>query len=52
MALADVAGNAGTPSPAQILTEVPKLKAGIIFGVTVTEKLVVVAHCAPSGVKV
>ena len=32
----EVIGNAGTVAPAQIVNDVPKLKFGIKFGVTVT----------------
>ena len=52
MSLPDVAGNAGTVAPAQIVSVVPKLNVGVIFGLTVTLKVVVVAHCPPVGVKV
>jgi hypothetical protein len=45
MLLFDVFGKAGIPSPAQIVSDVPKSKTGLIFGFTVTLKLVVVAHC-------
>jgi hypothetical protein len=48
----DVAGNDGTVSPAQMVSDVPKLKEGICLGVTVTEKLADVAHCPAVGVKV
>ena len=44
MPLSDVAGNAGTDPPAQIVNELPKAKVGGILGATVTVKLVVVAH--------
>ena len=50
--LSDVAGNAGTAAPAQMVNEVPKLKAGVILGLTVTVKVVVVAHCPAPGVNV
>ena len=42
--LLEVLVNAGTTAPAQMLRDVPKLNVGVMFGVTVTEKLVVVAH--------
>jgi hypothetical protein len=42
--LVDVAGNVGTIPPAQIVSDVPKLNVGGMFGFTVTVKLVVVAH--------
>lgn len=50
--LSEVAGNAGTDSPAQIVRDVPKLNAGIIFGLTVTEKVTAVAHNPDVGVNV
>ena len=48
----DVAGKAGTVPPSQIVSDVPKEKTGVMFGLTVTEKLVVVAHCPADGVNV
>ena len=50
MPLFDVVGNEGALAPEQILIAVPKLKAGVIIGFTVTTKLAVVAHCPASGV--
>jgi hypothetical protein len=52
MPLFDVVGNAGTEPPAQMFNEVPKLNVGVAFGLTVTEKFAVVAHCPPDGVNV
>jgi hypothetical protein len=52
MPLVDVVGNAGTVAPAQMVRLVPKLKTGVRFGLTVTVKLVVVAHSPAVGVKV
>ena len=52
MPLPDVAGNTGTLPPAQTANDVPKLKVGTIFGVTVIVKFVVVAHCPVVGVNV
>jgi hypothetical protein len=40
----DVASNAGTVPPVQMVIVVPKLNVGVIIGFTVTVKLVVVAH--------
>ena len=40
----EVLGSAGTGSPAHIAKEVPKLKTGVLLGVTDTVKEVVVAH--------
>lgn len=48
----DVAGNTGTPAPAQMVSELPKAKEGVMFGFTVTVKVVVVAHCPAVGVNV
>ena len=42
--LFDVLGSAGTMPPAQMLKDVPKLNTGVMFGVTVTENVAVVAH--------
>ena len=40
----DVSGNAGTAVPAQTVSVVPKLNAGIMIGFTVTANDAVVAH--------
>ena len=40
----DVVDNVGTVAPAQIVDDIPKLNAGVIIGLTVTEKVAVVAH--------
>ena len=48
----EVPGNVGTVPPAQIVSVVPKLKVGVIFGVTVMVKVVGVAHSPAAGVKV
>ena len=48
--LLEVADKAGAVSLAQI--GAIALNVGIIFGLTVTVKVVVVAHCPASGVKV
>ena len=50
--LVDVAGRVGTVPPAHMLSVVPKLNVGVMFGVTVTENVVVVAHCPAVGVNV
>ena len=52
IALSDVLSNAGTVPPAQIVSAVPKLNVGVIFGSTVTVNVVVVAHNPAVGVKV
>ena len=48
----DVPGRDGTAAPAQIVRLVPKLKVGVMLGLTVTVNIVVVAHCADVGVNV
>ena len=50
--LSDELGNAGTVPPAQIVSDVPKLNVGVIFGFTVTVNVVVVAHNPGVGVNV
>lgn len=40
----ELEGNAGTVSPAQMVSEVPKLNVGISFGLTVTVNSAIVAH--------
>ena len=50
--LSEVVGNVGTASPEQIVNVVPKLNVGVTFGVTVTVRPVVVAHCPAVGVNV
>ena len=52
MPLVDVVGKAGTAPPAQMVSVVPKLNAGVAFVLTVTVKVVPVAHCAAPGVNV
>jgi hypothetical protein len=49
---ADVAGNVGAAPPIQIVCAVPKLNVGVIFGLTVTLNVAVVAHNPASGVNV
>jgi hypothetical protein len=44
MPLLDVVGKAGTVPPLQIVKDVPKLKVGVIFGLTVTVNVVGFAH--------
>jgi len=48
----DVVGKAGTVPPAQIVRLVPKLKTGVVFGLTVTVKVVGIAHNPAVGVNV
>ena len=40
----DVLGNVTTPSPSQIVALAPKVKEGVIFGLTVTVNVVPVTH--------
>ena len=48
----DVVTNVGTAAPAQIVALVPKLNVGVMFGLTVTVNVAVVAHGPASGVNV
>ena len=48
----DVVGRVGTDAPAQIVSVVPKLNAGVTFGLTVTANDAVVAQTPAEGVKV
>ncbi len=50
--LLDVDGSVGTLPPAQMVSVVPKLNTGTMFGVTVTLNESVDAHCPAVGVKV
>ncbi len=50
--MVDVPGKAGAVPPAQIVCAVPKLKVGVMLGVTVTLNVVVVAHKPAVSVKV
>jgi hypothetical protein len=50
--LVDVLGNVGTLAPAQIVSVVPKLNVGVMFGATVTVNVVALAHKPAVGVKV
>ena len=52
MPLLDVVGKAGAVAPEQILTLVPNVNVGVIFGLTVTVNVCVVAHCPAVGVNV
>ena len=52
MELLDDVGKAGTIPPEQILKVVPNENVGVVCGVIVTIKVVVLAHCPTSGVKV
>jgi hypothetical protein len=48
----DVPGSDGTDPPLQIVSDVPKVNVGVIFGLTVTVNVVLTAHCPAPGVKV
>ena len=50
--LTDVSGNEGTTPPAHTVRLVPKLNVGVMFGLTVTVNVVVIAHTFPVGVNV
>ena len=50
--LVDTLDNEGTDPPVQILNDVPKLNVGVMFGVTITLKVVLVAHSPGVGIKV
>jgi hypothetical protein len=50
--LVDVRGRSGTALFMQTVSAVPKLKSGVIVGVTVTAKVVMVAHWPAVGVNV
>ncbi len=52
MPLLEVVGKDGTPAPAQIVSDDPKLNVGAMFGLTVTVSDVDVAHCPAAGVNV
>ena len=45
----DVAGNIGAVAFSQIVCAVPKLKVGVMFGFTVTEKVAIVAQNPSAG---
>jgi len=50
MPFSDVVGKADSASPEQIAAT--GVKVGVMFGLTVMVKVVVVAHCPDVGVKV
>jgi hypothetical protein len=50
--LPDVVGSVGTVPPVQMESEVPNINVGVMFGLTVTLNVAVVAHCPEPGVKV
>jgi hypothetical protein len=48
--LLEVVGSTGTLPPEQIVSAVPKLKVGVMFGATVTFNVNVVAQIPAAGV--
>ena len=52
MLLVDGDVNVGTTPPLQIVNDVPKENVGVMFGLTVTVNVTVVAHNTDVGVKV
>jgi hypothetical protein len=52
MLLPDIVGNEGTPVPEHTVNEVPNANVGVMFGLTVTVNVVVVAHNPAVGVNV
>ena len=52
MLLADIVGKEGTPVPEHTVNEVPNANVGVMFGLTVTVNVVVVAHNPAVGVNV
>lgn len=52
MPLSEVSGKPGAVEPAQIVSALPKLKTGVIFGFTVMVNVAVTAHKPVVGVKV
>jgi hypothetical protein len=50
--LSDVVGKTGTAPPAHIVSEVPKLNVGVMFGLTVTVNVVGITHPPEVGVNV
>ena len=48
----DVVGRVGTVPPAHIVSVVPKLNVGVMFGLTVTLNVAERAHCPAVGVNV
>jgi hypothetical protein len=50
--LSDVVGKTETAPPPHIVSEVPKLNVGVIFGLTVTVNVVGITHPPEVGVNV
>ena len=50
--LAEVVGSAGTVAPVHTVIDVPKLKVGVMLGLTVMLKVTGAAHSPASGVNV
>ena len=51
-ALSDVVVRTGTVPPLQMVSELPKLKTGVVLGLTVTFRVAGSAHWPAAGVKV
>ena len=52
ISFSEVSGNDGTLPPAHTVSVVPKLNVGVMFGLTVTVKLVLVTHWPGAAVNV
>ena len=50
--LPDVVGKTGTVAPAHIVSEVPNVNVGVMFGVTVTVNVAGITHPPEAGVNV
>ena len=50
--LVDIVGSVGIDPPAQIVREVPKLKVGVMLGLTVTVNVTGIAQTPAVGIKV
>ena len=50
--LVELPGKVGAVAPEQRFKAVPKLNAGVMFGLTVTVNVAGKAHCPAEGVKV
>ena len=50
--LLEVVGKPGTLPPAHIVSELPKLNVGAMFGLIVTVRVVDVVHCPAEGVNI
>jgi hypothetical protein len=48
----DIVSKVGTTPPEQIVSDVPKLNVGVMFGITHTSIVVEIAHCPGLGLNV